>query len=94
MALTPTVTKVSVTGGDGNIHQVTLNLTVNDGATDVINQDFSVQYRPNFDSVPRLIEKLHVQMQTAIDAYKSHKQIFDSPALNNATTNIQNNLVM
>ena len=94
MALTPTVTKVSVVGGDEDIHQVTLNLKVNDGASDVIDQDFSVQYRPSHDSVPRLTENLQNNMQEAIDAYKSHDQIFDSAALNNAVTNIQANLVM
>jgi len=95
MALTPTVSKVSVTGSDESIHQVTLNLKVNDSvlAVDVIDQDFTVQYRASHDSVAGLRDKLLLEMQKVIDAYKSHEQLGNSPALANSITTIQNGLV-
>ncbi len=94
MALTPIVTKVDVTGAGADLHNVKLNLKVNDGGGDVIDQDFSVVYRTSHDTVSVLQQKIQNQMQLVIDAYKSHDLISTSVGLSNAIGNIQSGLTM
>ncbi len=94
MALTPTVTKVSVTGVEEDIHSITLNLKVNDGTSDVIDKDFAVEFKVSHDNRAVLRQRLIDQMQKEIDVYKNHKVIDDSAALASDITTIQSNLVM
>ena len=69
MALTATVTPKKL-GTTSNV--VSANLTVNDGAKDVIVQDFSVQYTSTHDEITKDIEpKILAQMQAVIDEYKA-----------------------
>ena len=95
MALTATVTKVGVVSSDKDVFQVTLNLKVNDGTTDVIDQDFTNRYSKgnNLDSLEIVQERFRVGMQKAIDFYKDADQIFLSAALATAVTNLETSLV-
>lgn len=47
MALAITVTKKSVDRVEGAVYRITANLTCTDGATTVINEDFSTTYSGN-----------------------------------------------
>lgn len=94
MALTATVTKVSVTGAEEDIHDITLNLKVNDGTSDVIDEDFTVEFKVSHDSRDVLKQELIDKMQKKIDVYKNHKTIDDSAALASDITTIQSSLVM
>lgn len=94
MALTSTVTKVSVTGGEEDIHLITLNLKVNDGASDVIDKNFTTIYKISHDSREVLRQRLVDQMQKEIDTYKNHEVINDSAALATDITTIQSSLIM
>ncbi len=94
MALIPTVTKVSVAGVEEDVHVITLNLKVNDGASDVIDKDFTVTYKISHDSRAVLRQRLVDKMQKEIDVYKNHKVVDDSAALGNDITTIQGSLVM
>ncbi len=94
MPLTATVTKVSVEGAEENIHNITLNLKVNDGTSDVIDKDFTVEYKMSHDDRPTLRRELIDKMQDEIDVYKNHKDIDDSAALATDITTIQSSLVM
>ena len=94
MALTPTVTKISVVGGETDIHYITFNLVVNDGVTDVIDKDFTVVYKISHDTRAVFRQRLIDQMQKEIDVYKNHKTIDDSAELASDITTIQTGLVM
>jgi len=94
MALTATVTKVGVISSDKDIFQVTLNLKVNDGTSDVIDQDFSHQYSKfsNLDTIEVVQERFRVDMQQTIDFYKDADQINISTALATAITDLEASL--
>ncbi len=94
MALTSTITKVSVIGAEEDVHVITLNLKVNDGASDVIDKDFTITYKPSHDSRAVLRQRMTYQMQKEIDVYKNHKVIDDSAALASDITTIKNSLTM
>ena len=95
MALTATVTNVGVISSDKDIFQVTLNLKVNDGTTDVIDQDFTNRYSKinNLDTIEAVQERFRVDMQETIDFYKDSDQIFLSAALASAIVNLEASLV-
>lgn len=95
MALIITVTKVSVTGGEEDVHNITLNLKVIDDTipVDVIDKNFTVEYKISHDSRGVLRQRLIGQMQKEIDNYKNHKVISDSSALANDITTIQSSLL-
>ena len=95
MALTATVTQAGVTSSDKDVFQVTLNLKVNDGVVDVIDQDFTNRYSKinNLDTLEVVQERFRVDMQQAIDFYKDAEQISNSVALATAVTNLETSLV-
>ncbi len=94
MALTATVTKVGVVSSDVGYYTITLNLKVNDGVSDVIDKDFSVNYRTSWDNVSDLEELMRIQMQKEIDTYKAADTISQSSALSTSVTNVQGSLVL
>jgi len=94
MTLRPTVSFVSAEVVNENIHQVTMNLRVNDGTANVIDKNFSFIYKSRSDDIARITAKLRGDMQVEIDTYKSHDQILDKAAISDASTQIQNDLVM
>ncbi len=95
MALTATVTKVEVASSDKDIFQIVLNLKVNDGTSDIIDQDFTHRYRKgnNMDTIEVVQERFRVDMQKTIDFYKDADQISLSAALGTAITNLETSLV-
>lgn len=95
MPLTATVTKVGVISSDKDVFQVTLNLKVNDGVSDVVDDNFIHQYSKfnNLDSLEVVQERFRVDMQQAIDFYKDADQISNSAALDTAVTDLETSLV-
>lgn len=95
MILTATVVKVGVVSSDKDIFQVTLNLKVNDGTSDIIDQDFTHRYSKgnNLDTIEVVQERFRVDMQKVIDFYKEANQISVSAALSTAITNLELSLV-
>jgi hypothetical protein len=92
MALTIEVSKVSVDEVMDKLWNITLNLRCLEGAVEVINQDFSVRYRPGQDAQAR-VQTILEKMQETIDDYKGEQQIFNAAQLDNAVTWLQTNLV-
>lgn len=88
MALTATVTKKSVTEVQSKLWNVTINMTLKDGTTEVVNKDYALHYRPG-DSIAAKKNAWITMMQADIDKYKSEKTIKNSTALNNVVTNVQ-----
>lgn len=93
MALTKEVTIVGVSKQMDGLWNITLNLKYLDGTEELVNQNFSVQYRSGQD-VEAKAKVLRKQMQKAIDDYKSEQQIKNSSQLATAVTWLQNNLVV
>lgn len=87
MALTATVTKKSVTEVQSKLWNVTLNMTLKDGTTEVLNKDYALHYRPG-DSIAAKKNAWIATMQADIDKYKSEKTIFNAAALNTVVTNV------
>lgn len=87
MALTATVTKKSVMEVQSKLWNVTLNMTLKDGTTEVLNKDYALHYRPG-DSIAAKKNAWIAMMQADIDKYKSEKTIFNAAALNTVVTNV------
>ena len=93
MALVPTVTKVSVKEAMDKMWNITLNLSVMDGAVEVINQDFSLRYRQGQD-IEIKVKAILADMQEAIDDYKTEQVYFNHANLDTAVTYLNNNLTV
>jgi hypothetical protein len=92
MALTKTVTKKSVSGNQESINIITFNLSLKEDTIEVINKDFSVEWRKG-ENIADKVKDVTAQMQSEINSYKAQKVIFDSAALNNAVNSIQGELI-
>jgi len=92
MALTATVTKKSVTQTMDKLWSIALNLSVTDGAVEVLNQDFSLKYRPGQD-VAEKVKAVRDEMQKTIDDYKGEQQLLNHAHLDTAVTWLNNNIV-
>ena len=93
MALTAIVTKKSVNYAQPKLHNITFNLVLKEDVVEVLNKDVSCLFR-NGDSISTKVAKITELIQEEINNYKSAKVIYDSTALDNAVTNIQNGLTV
>lgn len=93
MALATTVTKKSVTEVQSKLWNVTLNMTLDDGAEEVINKDYALHYRPG-DSIAAKQATWVALMQADIDKYKSEQTIYNAAALSTVVTNVGSALVV
>lgn len=93
MAIIATVTKRPVTFCLPKLWNITLNLTLVDDGTTVIDKDYSVEYIPG-DSIPAKTDEFSSMMQYDIDKYKSEQVIYTAAALNTAVTTIGEALVV
>ena len=91
MALTIDITKKSVDIVMDKMYNITLTLLYKDGAEVLINQDFTQDHRIG-NSVNYTIAKFLVVMQAEIDEYKAEENIFNSQALDNAISTLENDL--
>jgi len=96
MALTATVTQIDVNSSDTDDYTITLNLKVNDGTSDVVDQDFSNKYRKfnNFDSLKEVEKRFIKDMQKVIDNFKQSDTQSKSVDLATSVTNIQKGLTL
>ena len=93
MALVATVSKKSVTEVQSKLWNVTLNMTMDDGAEEVLNKDYSLHYRPG-DSIAAKQDAWIAMMQADIDKYKGEQTIYNAAAMNTVVTNVQAGLVV
>ena len=85
------VTKKSVNYVQEKMHNITFNLKVTEGASELINQDFTCQYAQG-DSPAQKVALMVEQMQICIDRYNAEQAIFNSAALDSAVAAIQGGL--
>ena len=88
--MTAIVSKKSVKYPQAKLYIITFNLVVTDG-TEVINQDFTCEYRTG-ENVASKVNEVKEKMQKVIDDYKLEKVVFSSVALDTAVTAIQGGL--
>ncbi len=93
MALTKTVTPISVKKQMDKLWNVALSLQIFDDAIEVYNQTFSIRYREGEDIADKEL-KFQVKMQKAIDDYKAEQVIFTHAKMDTMVTNLNNNLVV
>jgi hypothetical protein len=93
MALTVTVTKKSVTLRQQSLYSISVNMKMLDGAVEVINRDYSVEYRTG-DSVPAKETELMTKMQGDIDKYKAEQLIFTDAGFTTVVSNLQSGLTV
>ncbi len=91
MTIVATVIKKTVSLVQPDLWNITLTLTIVDGAT-VIIKDFSEKYRTG-QSVSSISSKFITVMQAEINKYKSEQTIYNHPQLDIAVSNIQAGLI-
>lgn len=92
MALTINVTKVSVNTSQEKLYLITLNLRCLDLGVEVINQNFSIKYRPG-QYVEEKAKGAIEEMQKVIDNYKVEQLIYNHTKLDQAVVGIEGALV-
>jgi hypothetical protein len=93
MALSVSITKKSVTRQQDKLYNISVNMSLKDGVTEVLNQDFSIRYRTG-DNIANKKAELQAKIQEVIDNYKAEQVLFNAVAFTNMCTNIQNGLTL
>jgi len=86
------ITRVSVNKVMDGMFAITLNLTVTENSTILIDSNFTENHKIN-NSISYTVNKFKDKMQKYIDDYKANQQIFNSPQLNSAMTSLRYLLV-
>ncbi len=91
--LTATITKKTVTTSQKDLYAITINLSLKDGVTEVLNKDYTDKYRTG-QNISAIVAKFIKTINLDIVDYKAAKVIFDAAGFNTAITNIQNGLTL
>ncbi len=92
MAMTATITKISAVKERGHV-EITLNLKVNDGATDVIDQDFTEWFsKRTSDTVEDVQERFRLKMQESIDNHNDETPMPSASNLSIAIADLEASL--
>jgi len=86
------ITRVSVNKVMDGMFAITLNLTVTENSTILIDSNFTENHKIN-NSISYTVNKFKDKMQKYIDDYKANQQIFNSSQLNSAMTSLRYLLV-
>lgn len=92
MALTVTLTKVSIREPQEGMKVLTVNMVLLDDAEEVYNQNFSVIKKKEM-SFAVVKGRLQEILQAAIDRFIREQNMFNNVALDNALANIEAALV-
>lgn len=93
MVLVATVTKSLAFEDSTGIYIISMNLVLTDDAVEVINQDFS-QIHNIANDITIARDEIMLEMQNAIDNYKTNKIIYDNAMFTDAVSYINTNLVV
>lgn len=89
MAYTVVITKQEVTQKSTVVFSIKLRTVVNDGESDVFDEEYSIEYNTNSSDMSGLISELLKRMKVDWDAYIANKNIYDATALDNAISTMQ-----
>ena len=87
MELTTTITKKAVTSGQEGLYQITLNMKYQDGATVLLDQDFSESYKTG-QAFSAVFFNMKEKMKKAIRQYKETQVVLNAAALDTIVTNL------
>lgn len=87
------VTKKGVTLIQKGLYNITLTLSLMEGATELLNKDFTERYRTG-QVIPTVTAKFIAAMQDEINKYKAEQIIYNHAQLDTAIINIKNGLVV
>lgn len=87
MALSKTVTKISVTNPQSKLYIITLQLTITDTAGLGFTKQYSKEYRTG-ENVSTKTQAFINAMQDDIDSYKNSQAIYNNASLDTAVNNI------
>jgi hypothetical protein len=88
MALTTTITKKSVSQTFEGLFQVTYNMVYADGATVLLNQDFTENFKPQMVWGTTVTAKMREKMKAAIAKYKAAQAILNGAPIDASVTNL------
>jgi len=91
--LTAIITKKTVTTSQKDLYAVTINLSLKDGVTEVLNQDYTDKYRTG-QNVSTIVNKFIATINLDIANYKNAQIIYKAAGFDTAITNIQNGLTL
>ena len=91
MALTATVTKASVNYQQPGLWNLAIHLMARDGATDVIDKDYSVRFRTG-DTIESKAHELIEMMQADIDQYTDEQVIYNNAELAQLAIDVKDGL--
>ena len=90
--MTTTITKISAVKERGHV-SIILNLKVNDGATDVIDQDFTEWFsKRTSDTVEDVQERFRLKMQESIDNHNDETPMPSASNLSIAIADLEASL--
>ena len=84
MAYTVVMTKESVSQVNDVIYSISIRTVVNDGATDVFDQAFGVQYNTNSPDMEQMKNEYLDKVKDAWDKFAAEQGIFTAPAFDSA----------
>jgi len=90
--MTATITKISAVKERGHV-EITLNLKVNDGATDVIDQDFTEWFsKRTGETIADVQERFRLKMQESIDNHNDETPMPSASNLSIAIADLEASL--
>ena len=89
------ITKINVSNIMPKLFSVTLKLRLidDDRITELLNQNFSENYRIG-QSIVNVVDRFRTVMQKIIDNYKAEQNLFNNAQLDNAIKNLKNSLIV
>lgn len=93
MALSATVSKVSVTTSQESLYSIVLKLVLADTAGEGFTKEYSVHYRTG-DNVVDKQKEFKDQMNKDIANYKSGQSVYNAAALNTVVSGLQSSLTI
>jgi hypothetical protein len=88
MALTTTITKKSVSLSQEGLYQITMNMKYQDGATVLLDRDFSERYKTGQAWATTVTAKMRDSMKNAIRIYKEEQAILNGAPIDASVLNL------
>jgi len=88
MANTVIVTRTGVEKR-GNLFDITNNVVINDGVSDIMDFEVSTRYNPNAGDFSAFQNSLDAQIKAAWDEFEANQGVFDDAGLDTAVQTVQ-----
>lgn len=89
MAYTAVVTKGTVSKTKKDSYNIVVNVKVNDGTSDIFDQNFNVRYNSNAANMDDIQNSLVNDIKEAWDEYAAENNIFNAPVFDSLVGDLQ-----